>query len=181
MSKAERSEGVFLLMRSGATQEEIAAATGIHRTRIAHYFSGLRKPGDKNKRLFKKHYGVPLESWGRTPKGEPAPKPSLHTYANGGGSVLARAERLQGMVDSLLAKLDADTKATPLEKAKVMASTASTITLLGKLTGESQEISEARIVRLPAFRRIVEKMKEALRPHPDAARAVGEALKELDG
>ena len=85
------------------------------------------------------------------------------------------------MVDELLDKLNNDAKTTPLEKAKVMASTAGTITLLGKLTGESREISEARIIRLPAFRRVVDRMKEALRPWPEAARAVGEALKELDG
>lgn len=179
MAKYERSEGAVLLARVGSTQEEIAAATGIHRVRIAQYKSGQRMPGPVNRKKFKKHYGIPEASWDKSPKGEPA-TPSLHTSTNG-GSVLARAERLQNMVDELLDKLNNDAKTTPLEKAKVMASTAGTITLLGKLTGESREISEARIIRLPAFRRVVDRMKEALRPWPEAARAVGEALKELDG
>lgn len=177
-----RSKGAILLARIGVTQEEMAAETGIHQTRISNYLTGIRKPGPGRRRLFLRRYKVPIESWDEAPDAKatlartspsPAPPPVV--------DVQARALRLQSMVDETLDRVMRNKKTTPLERTKVLASAATTIAVIGKLTGDAQQISEQRIARLPAWRRIKDEMMRALTPWPDAMRAVGEALVRLDG
>jgi hypothetical protein len=50
------------------------------------------------------------------------------------------------------------------------------VSMLGDLTGESAEIGEKKIVRLPAFRRVVDVLLAAIKPHPVALAAATEAL-----
>lgn len=51
---------------------------------------------------------------------------------------------------------------------------------LGKLTGETLQMPESKVVRLPAFQRLVEVMKRALEPWPPAMVAVAEALRRAE-
>ena len=51
---------------------------------------------------------------------------------------------------------------------------------LGKLTGETLQMPESKVVRLPAFVRLVEAIRGALEPWPAAMVAVGEALKRAE-
>ena len=82
------------------------------------------------------------------------------------------------MFDRLLVDLESD-NITPYERTKVGRHATQMLGEIGKLTGETQEISEERLLRLPAWRRIQETILLALRPWPEAARAVGKALEGL--
>ena len=52
-----------------------------------------------------------------------------------------------------------------------------TIERLGRVTGESLEIRPEVVVKLPAFRVVLRRLVEALRPFPEAAGAVVAALR----
>ena len=69
-----------------------------------------------------------------------------------GDTVRARAAKLQAMVDKLLLELDTDPDSTPRERSKVMHSAAQTLGLIGRITGESQDLPEAKLLKLPALR-----------------------------
>jgi hypothetical protein len=68
---------------------------------------------------------------------------------------------------------------TPDEFSKFARSITPALVHLGKLTGETLSIDEAKIIRLPAWRRIEEVLIRTLTPWPDAVRAVGEELARL--
>lgn len=51
---------------------------------------------------------------------------------------------------------------------------------LGKLTGETLQMPESKVVRLPAFVRLVDVMKRALEPWPEAMVAVAEAFRRAE-
>jgi hypothetical protein len=79
-----------------------------------------------------------------------------------------------------LARLGRDPKATARERAAVATSLTSAVRMLSKLDG-SNEISEVAICRSKPFRESCKVLKEALRPYPEAARAVARALCQWAG
>jgi hypothetical protein len=173
-----RSLGAAHLSRVGKTQEEIAAELRVSRALVGHWLTGTRVPGRERRPLLQACYSIDPEAWD-APEVATAPATAPAPLDWGDGSPRAKAERLERMVRELLDGLAADPKATPLERARVMASAAATLSLLGRLTGETQEISEHRIVRLPAWRRLVDRVLAALRPHPEALASVSEALETV--
>lgn len=67
----------------------------------------------------------------------------------------------------------------PMERSKVASSAAATLEKLGRITGEVLQISEARLLRTPAWRRIEGTIVTALQPYPEALQAVAVALQAL--
>jgi len=55
-----------------------------------------------------------------------------------------------------------------------------TLAELGEITGDSKHMSEAKVVRLPAFRRVASEIVAALEKWPAALAAVGETLARLE-
>ncbi|MGD0530352.1 MAG: hypothetical protein ABSE49_34780 [Polyangiaceae bacterium] len=51
---------------------------------------------------------------------------------------------------------------------------------LGELTGETKQMPESKIVKLPAFRRVVAEVVKVLEKWPEALVAVGETLARLE-
>jgi transcriptional regulator with XRE-family HTH domain len=175
-----RSQGAILLSRVGLTQETIAAELGVTRVRVAQFQTGSHRPGPANRAIFKRVYGIPEVAWDDFAVPPPAipasPPPPDEPW-----SLARRIERFQRILDKSLDELESsDAHATPYERAKVQKSLVGTIAELGKLTGESLLIDETKIIRLPRFRRIMAIISKALEPWPDAMRAVGEALAELE-
>lgn len=172
-----------MLARVGATQEEISAATRIHRVRIAEYKTATRRPGPINRARLLKHFGIPMEAWDQEPQATPTPStaPLSGPASIGFESVIARANRLQTMVDGVLDGVLQDPTSTPLEKLRAAEKASSIAATLGRLTGASQEMSEAKILRLPMWRRIEAAVIEALRPIPGALQAFHDACQKLDG
>jgi hypothetical protein len=103
------------------------------------------------------------------------PKPPAET------GVRARAARLLIIVDRDIDRLsDPKSKLNELQRYRMQQSLANLLTQLGKLTGEGLEIPDSKLVKLPGFRRVAEKLIAALSPWPDALRAAGQALTEIE-
>lgn len=189
-----RTEGARLLSSTGLDHASIAAEVGISREAVTQWLSGDKRPSAARRLTLCKRYGVPVDAWDR-PAGAPrAAVPGsvpVSQHAEGGVSTADEAPTgvgarfdAEARLRAQLARLDAlrstaSEDLPPQVRMRLEATETRCIELLGKLTGEGQEIGESRIVRLPAWRRIQDAIVVALRPYPDAAVAVMAALKEL--
>ena len=89
------------------------------------------------------------------------------------------ARQLLAQIQDHRVKVDADPMVTLDEKAKILGRCAQTLALVYKLTGEAADLSEAKILKSPAWGRIQAALMKALEPWPEAMRAGGEALISL--
>lgn len=171
-----RTEGIRLLSATGLDHATIASELGVSRQAVQQWLSGEKKPGTARRAGILQRYGVPEAAWD-TPVAGAMPEPVEPPDA--GESKFDAEARLRAQ----LARLDALRKAggdlPPAQRMRLESTETKCIELLGKMTGEGQEIGESRIVRLPAWRRIQESVISALRPWPAAAAAVVKALKEF--
>jgi transcriptional regulator with XRE-family HTH domain len=168
-----RNRGAVLLARIGETQSKIATRTKCTRVQVAYFESGQRVPGPLNRARFKKEYGIPETAWDEEPTAI-VPPPQTGPVDE---SIAGRVARLQRTIDQIQEEAQTDPETTRREKVAVLKGAIEALALLAKITGESQEMSEARLIRLPAMRRLVEQLLKALEPWPEAMRAAGEVLK----
>jgi transcriptional regulator with XRE-family HTH domain len=167
-----RNRGAVMLARIGETQTKIAERTKCTREQICRFQSGERLPGPLNRARIKKEFGIPETAWDEEPTAAaPVPTGPLDD------TIAGRVSRLQRTIDKIQEEVLADPDTTRREKLAELKGAIEATGLLAKLTGESQEMSEARLIRLPVMRRLVEQLLKALEPWPDAMRAAGEALK----
>jgi transcriptional regulator with XRE-family HTH domain len=180
-----RSRGAVLLARTGRTQAEIAEACGVSRALAGFWTAGTKRPGrDKRERLLVA-FNIPPGAWdepasapvaARVTSAPHAPPASPSSAGWGGGEVLEQAAKLEAMAGKMLADLGADPSSSPLEKAKVLSSIASTLAVLAKITGDDLE---RRFLTLPIWRRIERVLEETLRDYPAAAAQMSESLERL--
>lgn len=173
----------MLLARTGRTQEDVATICDVSRSLASHWISGRRKPSPENRAILERELKIAPHTFDEAP---PAPAPEKATKQHGKPpppakavaaiSVRARATALDQMVHKLMADV---AKGEPALRARVAQSAARTLEILGKITGETREMPEERVLRLPAWRKIQDRLVEVLSPFPEALRAVGEALVEL--
>lgn len=69
---------------------------------------------------------------------------------------------------------------TPTQRRMLLSSLVGYAERLGKITGETLQIPESKIVKLPAFRRVVGEMTAALAQYPEAAAALVATLQRLE-
>ena len=193
-----RSEGAIALRRIGKTHEELARILGVSRVAVGNWAGGVRKPMPEHRQRIFERLGIPIEAWDRPAKiggspidraiaaarhaketeGVTSPVTSVTSPVTSVTSVTSRipdgaipkAVELERMAHGLMSKLLEDQLATPMEQAKVMASVASTLTHLAKLTGE-YDLSR-RLFRLPLWHRVRKALAEGLKEHPEAAKSV---------
>jgi hypothetical protein len=97
--------------------------------------------------------------------------------------VAAPDESLLSKHRALVARIESDLRGKGLsasEVAKLSAAARGIYDKIGLLTGEGQ-VTEAQILKSPAFERLMRKMQAALTPLPEAARALAEALCPVEG
>ncbi|HEX8795466.1 MAG TPA: hypothetical protein VF765_31165 [Polyangiaceae bacterium] len=191
MSVTGRSYGLQLLARTGCTHEQIAARIDCSRSLAGHWLAGRRVPTERWRDALRDEFKIPVDAWDRAPpKPKRAPAPAAPSSRDATPpaspapeitvtSVREAAARLQQKVHEKLEKIDTDPMLMPLEWFKCAASAAAMLNLLGKLTGQTQEVNEGRILRLPAWQRIQDTIITAATPWPDALRAIGEALTRM--
>lgn len=178
-----KTKGSVLLVRQGLGQEEMATVVGCSRQLVSLWAIGRRTPSLPFRQVMLRVWRIPIESWDQPYSGEEAVAEKVGAPVRHGpqglnvGSVVGQAAKLSGQVQALVDGLE-DT-ATPLERAKVMASAAATLTLLGRITGETSTVAEQRILRLPAWSRIRATIQDTLKGHPQLMEKVGLALIEL--
>lgn len=189
MKLSHRNQGSVLLAKTGKTQAEIAARVDASRSVVAYWLSGARVPRLESRSVMWKVWSIPIEAWDLPATSSsplaPATRATTGIVAMPPGqgelSVRAKAMQLEAMVHELLSRVREDPATSDLEKFKCMNSAAATLNLLGKLTGQTQEVNEARTLRLPAWQRIQDVLVRDLSPWPEALRAVGEGLQRLGG
>lgn len=186
----------MLLAQTGKTQMNIAARIGCSQGVVAHWLAGNRTPRMDFRVSLKRFYKIPIEAWDQViarpapatkrralePEPELAPAPpevddASATY--GEFSVRARALKLDATIQQKLETIENDPHITALEWFKCAQTALAQLERLGKLTGQTQEVNEAKILRLPAWARIQEALLRVLADWPDALRKVGEELQRM--
>ncbi len=189
------------LRQCGHSPDQIARTLKIPRSVVSNWCDGWSTPrGDRQIELAHKYkidrawWREPVEAGllaGLAQSEEPPP-----CKQGDAGSTPATGSDLSAPVTGVVAmhetqillkqarmfreKVETDPLLSLSEKARVLASAGQTIFRLQKHTGEALEISEAKIMKTPAWARVKAVLLAALRPWPDALRAVGKALGELD-
>lgn len=112
-------------------------------------------------------------------------KPSKKPATRKAATVRRPKEDLVQIVrDMLVEDLDRCTKGTgldgeplsPTQHRLLRGQIVNYLERLGKLTGDTLQIPEWKIVKLPAFRRVVASMRTALEPWPEAMFAIADVL-----
>lgn len=170
-----RTKGSALLVRSGKTQDEIAARIGVSRVAVSQWMNGATKPGPAKRGLLFAAFAIPESAWDADHSLDSATPTELPRVPDG---ALAKAEHLEAMAQQLMTEMRTDSEATPLERAKVMSSLASTLTAIAKLRGELDHGS--KLFSLPLWKRIEAALERGLDGHPEAAAAVARELRKLD-
>jgi transcriptional regulator with XRE-family HTH domain len=174
--------------------ETIGAELGVARNTITQWLNGDRNPSPTRRKTIAKKFGVPADAWDRKPRAARATAAGAGVRSEEAQTLAVVAESgpiarfdAEARLRAQLSRLDAERAAgskrghqlPPQIRMRLEATETRCIELLGKLTGEGQEIGESRIVRLPAWRRIQDAIIGALRPWPEASVAVMKALQEL--
>lgn len=170
---AGRSQGSVLLAQSPLALRDIADALGVSERVVKAWSCGDSIPGATMRSKVAKSLKIPAETWlvdAREAAGIVAPdgeEPGL----------MADVPAIRKEVQALMKSVRDDPKSPPLERAKVLASCASTIAVLGKLTGEFD--NNRNLLKLPVWKRIKGAMERSLKAYPDALRALSRELREL--
>ncbi len=201
MTKRKQSEGALQLGRLGRTDDELAVRLECKREQVSYWKNGVRIPAPASRAKLFRVLKIPIDAWDQYPRGSSqaaaiggvvASTPiDYEVWAGDDGSVSAKAKRLDRLVRSMLDVLEAEkahddstpreAKLHTLEQFRLATDAHALLDKIGKLTGETQQIPESRIVRLPAMRRILDRCVGALKPYPAALAAFSEALRELGG
>jgi hypothetical protein len=149
---------VDVALRAGSSLRAVAAAhPGASRSALSRHKEHTRKP---------------------RAKAEPAePLPAM----SGDLRVVSMAEDLGQYIRARLGVLQRrQGKLSEAERDRAAASLSVALVRLGKVTGETLEIPNAKLVKLPAFRSVVEDMVRALKPYPEAMAAVAAELERIE-
>ena len=202
-----RSAGARQLASLGLTDTDIATRLDVKQPQVSYWKTGVRVPQTPARKRMHAEFGIPPESWdadviesgGRVVRGRSAAAPVEVTGApidyepvkvapreqtspvSVALSVASQAEELRSMVREIIDAIKADAGATPLERLRYASEGHRLLDRLGRLTGESLLVAETRIVRLPAFRNIVDRITVALRKWPEAQAAVADELEAMGG
>lgn len=182
-----RSAGAVLFARIGRTAEELAAEFRVSRSHAGFLLVGRKKPSDiLRRRIFDRYPQIEPMLWDLPPTAlEAPPVPTIPSDvppvdAPPTLSAYAQAVQLKRIVDRIVHQVENDPSITLRERMRVIQAAAVTNVQLGKVTGENREVSEAKIVNHPVWRGVVDALRKALTPWPDAMLAAGEALMDLE-
>lgn len=170
---AGRSQGSVLLARSTLPLKDIAEALGVHERKVKGWSCGDSIPGVRMRDKLSLSLKIPVDAWFANAN---VTTPNEGGAGDGPG-LMADVPAIRKEVQSLMKSVRDDPESPPLERAKVLASCASTIAILGKLTGEFD--NNRNFLKLPAYKRIKAAMERTLKPWPEALLALGRELREI--
>lgn len=187
--------GARMLRETGVKQVLIAKALGVSRQAVSMWCNGTDKPGQIVRAKIKKIYGVPVDAWDKlmTPSviaNEPmvpvSPVPVAPAASSEASSPVACPAVEETTEAMLRAQVDrskaiaSDASLDPETRLRAEARLTHALRALAAYRGEADVMSEAKIVRHPAFKRMMIVLVKALEPWPEAMRAAGLALRAYD-
>jgi transcriptional regulator with XRE-family HTH domain len=187
-----RSKGALLLARTGKTQDDIAKAVTsklprgrrVSRVAVAKWMNGTTKPDDEKRAILETLYGVVTSAWNERPPAARSKPTSAEARTSAEVAfvpvgALAKADALELHVHSLMCEVQADERSTPVEKARVYQSCATTLVVIMKLRGE-MPMTRLKFLASEEWRRIAEALESSLKPFPKAAASAADAMRLLD-
>jgi hypothetical protein len=140
----------------------------------------VTKPSPAKREVLAEHFPhIKPPHWDEFPSDKKKEPPSAAPKAAPpppDGDVFANAAELKSMANELLSSVRSDSRSTPLEKAKVMASIGATLVQVVKLNA----LVGFHVMRNPVWTRIKKAIETALGPYPEAATALARELRKLD-
>jgi transcriptional regulator with XRE-family HTH domain len=170
---AGRTKGAILLARQSISQDEIAEKIGVSRVSVSKWLNGHVKPTPKKRDEIAVAYAIPADAWDEETDrpSSPAPAPAASGTMPAADptktqSYISTIVALEQMVEELMAKVRSDPKAPPLEQAKVMRACSASL----------RELADLKRI----WDRYERAILRALKPFPDAARALRDELRRAD-
>lgn len=164
------------------TPAELAARFNVSQASISNWRGGQRTPIEAKQIEIEEALGIPREWWREPPPAPPPGEPFAPVVV--GSLAVAREETLKLAGELLNAARQLAGKANDpaldvREQAGVLRALTPTIQALSKLSGSMLELSEAQVVKSPAFASVLERMVAALEPYPEAMRTLIDALESV--
>lgn len=166
------------LEQQPGTQEEKAQRLGVSRRTIIRWLDGTAAPDRAKRREMRDAGGPPEIDWdtmyeaGRA-RGDVAPLEPGPANAN---TARAAADQVYALVlEEISAMRDGTDGESPQKRAARLERLTRNMVALGKMTGAA-DLDEVRIAASPPFRRMADRLADALAPWPDALAAATAAL-----
>jgi transcriptional regulator with XRE-family HTH domain len=172
-----KTEGQRLLLELAGTEAELAARVGCGAAVVGHWRRGRRIPGEAHRHKLELLFGIPRRSWDVAAGAEvvPEPEPKVAEDAEPEADPAATLSIAKAQIDTILEALN-DKTLTDGASAKLRDTLSKLLALRARLERD-RDLLEDRVVREhPEWARVRAAILGALRPYPDAARAVAEAL-----
>lgn len=173
-----QSEGQRLLCAVEGSLADVAAELGCSKQLVGYYRKGDRPPSELHRAELERIYDIPRSSWDQH-VGASAEKQAparLHLPTLAADSTLEGVNKLLTALD----KFQAEGALTPSSLLKFADIIGKQLALRARLERD-RSLLEIRIIsEHPKWPLIVGALREALRPYPDAARAVANAFDTLE-
>ena len=173
-----KTEGQRQLVETGGGEAEIAARVGCGAAVVGHWRRGRRVPGEAHRRKLELLFGIPARAWDVAPGALPAPGPAAAPPGDPAAPLddAGTLEIAKAQIDAILKELEKADTLTDGAAAKLRDTLAKLLALRARLERD-RDLQEDRLVREhPEWARTKARILDALRPFPEAARAVAEAL-----
>lgn len=178
--KSKRNRGGYLLERLGLPYREIAEKIGCSPGNISHWVNGKTKPDEIKRALISSLWPISVESWDEPVK-KPiatAGTPEGEALANIPEGIKAKTAYLESRLNRLLVS-EAEEE-NPLKSLGMLDKATTIAARLARMSGEDA-VSTGKILKSPAWHRIVTAITEAVKPHPpQVAEDIAKALRALE-
>lgn len=181
-STAASTEGQRLLLAVPDSLSVVAGKVGCSKALAGYWRQGAKVPSPTMRAKLEAAYGIAPAAWELAPGAAP-PEPATAAGDEEEPELEAVGTDTLALTNAQLAEIRRALRNKGLSEAarsKKEDTYAKLLALKARLERE-QELVEDRIVREhPMWRRIRERIVEAVRPYPDAAKAIVSALEELE-
>ena len=169
MTQNRLTPGARALLASGLTSTKIGEVAHVSRQAVEKWLAGKGVPNEEAQLLLEAAGLATREQW-RVPK---PPVPAAAVRSGAERDPVRRLHEALAEYDVMLADDDLSTAG----RIAAMKARDACAERLAKLRGEM--LTESRILKAPAFRRLLAAMQSALKEWPDAVRAVAIVLRKI--
>lgn len=175
---AVRSEGQRLLTAIRESTAQVGARAGTSKNTVSCWRTGTKRPSEAARAKLHEVYGISPTAWDRA-AGAPVPPVALPTPPSLPGK--ATIDLVNELVTRWM-KVSSDPQIPLSMQAKVSdGPLAKYLQIKSRLEREAEFLEDKIVLEHPSYRRIVKAMVAALKPYPDAMRAVRDAIGSLEG